>query len=409
MKSTFKILFLSSLLFLSPFVVEAKKNSPLARYVWLTQTEQYLPHLYKYLRSRDDTDVICLAWKTPFNTSDPEEISYYPQSTWTQGRNRLYELALRQERLRGKEYDYMIFADDDIELTSKAKNVTNPIDEWYSFLRETQPAVGIGRFRQVGWERDRLVSVCNFDAVLNAFHRDVVPVLLPYTERSDGVSWWMSQLILERKACAIYNGHILRLPTLRVSNQKHRPYARGSMMDIGLNMLKQGIYSLPPRFHSCFSEHLFTKHNLLAEPPAPDCAVACRPNATPERAATLFAILRFDKSYSPCVIPTFQINEHVENFAPSNAPSQIRDWYNGPSRVRLKGVDVAPGDELSDSPPPTNSDFLPYVCQPFQLGAFQVRPYDGESKALVPGLGKATGKHKERMWEGFEGMKKSKL
>ena len=78
----------------------------------------------------------------------------------------------------------MIFADDDIELTSKAKNVTNPIDEWYSFLRETQPAVGIGRFRQVGWERDRLVSVCNFDAVLNAFHRDVVPVLLPYTERS---------------------------------------------------------------------------------------------------------------------------------------------------------------------------------------------------------------------------------
>lgn len=73
MKSIFKILFLLSLLFSSPLVVEAKTNIPLARYVWLTQTEQYLPHLYKYLRSRDDTDVICLAWKTPFNASDPEE------------------------------------------------------------------------------------------------------------------------------------------------------------------------------------------------------------------------------------------------------------------------------------------------------------------------------------------------
>jgi hypothetical protein len=110
-------------------------------------------------------------------------MAFYPHSTWTMGRNRLYQLGLRQEQLRGEEYDYFIFADDDIELTSKA-NITNPIDEWYSFLHQTQPAIGIGRYRQIGWESSHVVSMCYFDAVLNAFHRDTLPVLLPYVEAS---------------------------------------------------------------------------------------------------------------------------------------------------------------------------------------------------------------------------------
>ena len=149
----------------------------------------------------------------------------FRNSTWTQGRNRLYELALRQELLRGAEYKYFIFADDDVQLIGKG-DFENPVDEFYQFLLHTQPAIGLGRYRSIDFDEKHVVSVCYFDAILNAFHRDVAPTLLPYTEQFDSRSWWLSQLVMERKACALYGGNILRLPTVRVTNLDHREYNR---------------------------------------------------------------------------------------------------------------------------------------------------------------------------------------
>jgi hypothetical protein len=41
---------------------------------------------------------------------------FIPGTTWTQGRNRLAEEALRKEKKRGMKYDYWGFADDDVQL-----------------------------------------------------------------------------------------------------------------------------------------------------------------------------------------------------------------------------------------------------------------------------------------------------
>jgi hypothetical protein len=142
------------------------------------------------------------------------------------GRNELLRLGFRQEKLRGKEYDYFIFADDDVDLVSRA-NVANPVDEFHRFLDTAQPAIGVPRYRHLEWEKDAVVSVCHFDAILNAFHRDTLPILFPLTERFDSVSWWMSQMVLERRACSIYAGNILRMPSVMVANSAHRDYQRG--------------------------------------------------------------------------------------------------------------------------------------------------------------------------------------
>jgi hypothetical protein len=68
------ILYLLLVTLMLPLFCNAKlKTTKSARYLWLTQTEKYLPPLFQYLRSRNDTDVIALAWKEPFESNDNEE------------------------------------------------------------------------------------------------------------------------------------------------------------------------------------------------------------------------------------------------------------------------------------------------------------------------------------------------
>ena len=51
----------------------------------MTQTEATLPKAYEVC-DNEESDIIYLSWKTP-----TENAVYYPNSTWTTGRNRLIE------------------------------------------------------------------------------------------------------------------------------------------------------------------------------------------------------------------------------------------------------------------------------------------------------------------------------
>jgi hypothetical protein len=68
--SIFIVLYLFNHIEISNSIDSIDKN---ARFLWLTQTERYLPALFKHIRSRNDSDVIALSWKRHFRNDDPEE------------------------------------------------------------------------------------------------------------------------------------------------------------------------------------------------------------------------------------------------------------------------------------------------------------------------------------------------
>ena len=67
------------------------------------------------------------------------EYIFSSSTTWTTGRNLLFEVARR----RGEKYLYYIFMDDDIVLRFKTElNNLNSWREFENFLKRIEPAVG---------------------------------------------------------------------------------------------------------------------------------------------------------------------------------------------------------------------------------------------------------------------------
>ena len=66
------------------------------------------------------------------------------------------------------------------------------------------------------------------DAMLNAFHRAAVPVLLPYNDALEDVSWWYSQEILFHLAYGCVKGGIVTLGgySMLRSDTEHAEYPK---------------------------------------------------------------------------------------------------------------------------------------------------------------------------------------
>ena len=78
-------------------------NNTKFKYLYLIQASDKLPEIYNCLRERD---FILLSYKEDTEDTD----IFYPNSTWTTGRNKLIEHARSLE----EEYDYYICLDEDI-------------------------------------------------------------------------------------------------------------------------------------------------------------------------------------------------------------------------------------------------------------------------------------------------------
>jgi hypothetical protein len=111
------------------------------RFCYLIQTPapRELSHLKTY-----DSEVIQLVWRGGVQDSfEDEGIIYYPNSSWTQGRNRLfYEM---HSRFPDVEFQYAVFMDDDAELEETVDFGMNTGNAWRTFERhliEWEPAVG---------------------------------------------------------------------------------------------------------------------------------------------------------------------------------------------------------------------------------------------------------------------------
>lgn len=140
---------------------------------------------------------------------------YNSTTTWTTGRNMLAQAIYAEEVKRAKQYTYWMFLDGDAWLTNCEKCPSGTIGAaccWdylfgdvlssdYSFATVSTLAneiEALTRLSETGSLNKTFVFKDCADAQGQAFHRDAVPVILPYHADLDVVSWWSSQAILFR-------------------------------------------------------------------------------------------------------------------------------------------------------------------------------------------------------------------
>eukprot|EP00794_Sanderia_malayensis_P004643 gene4643-5251_t len=80
-----------------------------------------------------------------------------------------------------------------------------------------------------GKEMPSIVSTLYFDELFIAYHRQAVPILLPYTTKFDHLSWHLSGILNNFRARALLYKQGMANYKIAVINSKHRPYPRNKM------------------------------------------------------------------------------------------------------------------------------------------------------------------------------------
>lgn len=157
-------------------------------------------------------------------------------SSWNEGRNALLERA--KATYQHQLPLYLIFMDCDarlIEVRDFGHNTGQPYRTFESYLQRYLPALGHAHFDWQPYDEDVEImgGVGNFDAIVNAFHRDAVDALLPYATHWDRHSWHYSQLVVHTITSALFPNHRLQFNALRVQQRPgHASYPRGSMWEV---------------------------------------------------------------------------------------------------------------------------------------------------------------------------------
>ena len=221
--------------------------------LYLLQSESCLPMHLRLVDVMGNTsicmcDVLVLSYKKPCNDtlSLPHvEYIFNSSTTWTTGRNLLYEVAM----LRKETYLYYIFLDDDIVLFGIQETTLNPWRKLEDSLRKMEPAVAAllfvwgdkqkcinahNRFYQERQKQEcsfnkatEFRSIVGMDAAFSAFHYQSVKYILPYSRRYDELSWWYSQVYVNIKCEIMFRGQVLLHTDVCAVNPSHRPYPRG--------------------------------------------------------------------------------------------------------------------------------------------------------------------------------------
>ncbi len=208
---------------------ESKAGGTDNEILYLIQTKAGLPAIYDCLRGRDFV-LLSFAEKTQDTTL------YYPDSTWTSGRNRLREYALNLP----KHYKYYAFLDDDIVFENCSQEegfgqfekqlmdgdfaVLTPNHWGYNSRTSNIEGIPESVNRKALFNpRFEYQTVDWFDAAFNAFRRDVFTDnnIFPYVEDFDASSWWISQFVFILKSNLHWKNRIVQSNLLTVKNTGH--------------------------------------------------------------------------------------------------------------------------------------------------------------------------------------------
>ncbi len=183
---------------------------------------------------------------TNLSALEPAEVAYIAPrlaNSWTTGRNELMQKIYRHEIERGEQYTYWVFVDADTvhldcticspslppNYTSMAccweqliGNVLTSDDFLFATLGSVLAAEELSYLGPVPeGSRQFFLRDCT-DAQLQAFHREAVPLVLPYQEEHEGRSWWSSQAALFSFTSACLRGsNAVATENFKVRNNQH--------------------------------------------------------------------------------------------------------------------------------------------------------------------------------------------
>jgi len=263
-------------------------------FVYYVLTEKCLPtYLLEFIALGDDSrcDVFVNSYKEECDDKrNQKHITYFfnSKTTWTSGRNFLYEKVKSTKR----QYFYHVFMDDDIVpiftrhvidfgktfshregdvslfqdyvQSRKGLNDAKYVEEngksaWREFeddLLIHSPAFGVtnlirlpdgfesrlrmhkhweevcGNEKEMPW----IMPTLYFDELFIAFHREALPIMLPYSTMFDSISWHLSGIVNIFRARALLYKQGIANYKISVVNYKHRFYPRGK---VPLNLLRQ--------------------------------------------------------------------------------------------------------------------------------------------------------------------------
>jgi hypothetical protein len=213
--------------------------------LYLIQTSRHMPELLSCLKKKDH---ILLSFKE----DTPDTTIFFPNSTWTTGRNKIREHVLKLE----KKYDYYIFLDEDVKFTdfiqeddfkdiksiyfpqkdesnnSKSTYLTQEdgFNNFEKLLGQYQPYIANPNYK--GYypkvENSRVRTTIEFDGIYNAFSKEAFfsNEIFPYMDVFDSKSWWMSQYIIFMQ-CSLLNKQVIVFEDVIISNESHSDYPRG--------------------------------------------------------------------------------------------------------------------------------------------------------------------------------------
>jgi len=182
---------------------------------------------------------------------------YISKKTWTEGRNRLAEEALRMEKLRGKEFAYWLFLDDDVEPvchpgTVKFLGGGTCWQKIFNFISGDDVPEGASTISLPWFAKEGFTSTSNTDALFAAFKRDTIPYVLPYATLPKGSSEWISQAANFCVINTCLTDSSVFVPYINVKNTKSRPYSReGFNVENIFSVVTQNYHNLEPGFEPC--------------------------------------------------------------------------------------------------------------------------------------------------------------
>ena len=255
-------------------------------FLYLVQTEQCLSELLmqkEYLSNSSEChcDVIVYGYKGKCLDIQHKHIVYLYEpnsaSTWNTGRNMLYKIG----RDRNVSYLYYIFLDGDIKLeynekiASETMMSVSPMRSFEKFLIEREPGIGITDYpfnRGTVYMVQKMQQNCNlgaktnvsnrtstdslyltsihFDALFNAFHRDIIDHILPYTLDYDDSDWQMSQRYLVSAIELKFRGQVVLFTPVTIYNTEHLGYPGEELLifENWVKSVKQIVSTMPERY-----------------------------------------------------------------------------------------------------------------------------------------------------------------
>ncbi len=173
---------------------------------------------------------------------------YKPGSTWTSGRNELSRAIDSHESSIRHRFKYWLFGDQDMVKLDNCGEATRCQGDSFpprssalaaccfdvAMQTLTAPEVQYAVVNFNIWGGGELVDYLGFshmdccDASLSAFHRVAVPVVLPYIELVDKISWWEAQGLHFHVVSGCFPGYSVYHNAFSIkATSAHSPYPMG--------------------------------------------------------------------------------------------------------------------------------------------------------------------------------------